>query len=687
MKVTLNWLREFVDIELSVEELAARLTMAGLEVEGVEQQGADTVLDVAVTPNRGDCLSVLGLAREIAALTGKKIKIPRVKVRAATPAAVELAQVTIADPDLCPRYCARVVTGVKVASSPPWVRWRLQAVGLRSINNVVDATNYVMIERGQPLHAFDYALLSGHQIVVRRAREIPSLVTLDGQEHKLVSDDLLICDGEKGVAVAGVMGGANSEVGEGTAQVLLESAYFVPETVRRTARRLGLRSEASYRFERGVDPAGTLAALDRVTELILRLCGGKAARGAVEVLPHPLSPLQIPLRLSRVQDLLGTAVDVDEVNRWLTALRSKVKRGKGGVLQVTVPSYRSDLVREVDLIEEVARLKGYNAIPALLPVGEVGAGSEEVNGYWEGVVRKCLAAQGLTEMITLSFTSLRFNQLFPGLWLLGERAIPILNPLSEAGAALRLSLLGGLVGALQYNRRQGARGISAFELGKVFSLGEDGQRQEKPGLAGVLYGPWLTAGLPHEERWVDFSDLKGVLENLFDELGCADRVRWEQCPETSFLHPGKAASIQVAGERVGMVGALHPDAYQELDLPGDLWMFELDFPTLLHYARSVNRFRALPRFPAVVRDVAIVVDEDVPAQGLIDAVKACGISSIAEAYLFDCYRGSQIPAHKKSLAFSISYRAEDRTLTDAEVNELHAGMLGLLRLRGFEVRT
>jgi phenylalanyl-tRNA synthetase beta chain len=384
--------------------------------------------------------------------------------------------------------------------------------------------------------------------------------------------------------------------------------------------------------------------------------------------------------------LLGTAVSADEVNRWLTALGSKVKRGRGGVLQVTVPSYRSDLTQEVDLIEEVARLKGYDALPALLPIGEVGGENEEAGNYWEGVVRRCLAAQGLTEMITLSFTSSRLTQLFPGLWPSPGKAIPILNPLSEEGAVLRLSLLGGLVRAVQHNRRQGVSGAEAFALGKVFSLGENGQRQERLCLAGVLYGPRLTAGLPRGERWVDFSDLKGILENLFDELGCADRVRWERHPETRFLHPGKAASVEVVGERIGLIGALHPEACQELDLPGDLWVFELDFPILLHYACSVSRFRALPRFPAVVRDVAVVVDEDVPAQSLIDTVKACDISSIVEVNLFDCYRGSQIPAQKKSLAFSISYRAEDRTLTDVEVNELHALVLDLLRLRGFELR-
>ncbi|MBI3300871.1 MAG: phenylalanine--tRNA ligase subunit beta, partial [Deltaproteobacteria bacterium] len=482
MKVTLNWLREFVPIELPLDRLAERLALAGLEVEGISEQGnepvqvaqiaridphpqsdhlvvchvttggetmpvvcgatnmragdkvalapegtrlpggqrverveirgqlscgilcseaelglsqdhsgllilpaeaplgealfavlglRDTILDVAVTPNRGDCLSVLGLAREIAALTGAPFHANKPRVRERGTAIPDQARVTIVDADLCPRYAARVVTGVQVAPSPAWMRWRLEVVGIRALNNLVDVTNYVMVERGQPLHAFDLTSLAGAEIIVRRARDIAALTTLDGQRRALAPDDLLICDRDRGVAIAGVMGGENSEVREQTAVVLLESAYFVPETVRRTARRLGLRSEASYRFERGVDPQGTVLALNRAAALLTQLAGGQVSRGVIDVCPQPLSPTMIPLRAQRVTTFLGAAVEEPEIEQRLRTLGMAVKRERRGAWRVTVPLYRSDLTQEVDLIEEIARLRGYETIPTLLPRSEI----------------------------------------------------------------------------------------------------------------------------------------------------------------------------------------------------------------------------------------------------------------------------------------------------------------------------
>lgn len=801
MKVTLNWLREFVSMALPLDRLAERLAMAGLEVEGISEQGAepvqaaqiaridphpqsdhlvichvttggetlpvvcgatnmkagdkvalaregtvlpggqrveraeirgqlscgmlcseaelglshdhsgllilsadaplgeelfaflglrDTILDVAITPNRGDCLSVLGLAREIAALTGEPLRAskPRVRERGAT--ITDQARVTIADPDLCPRYAARVVTGVQVAPSPARMRWRLEATGIRALNNLVDVTNYVMLERGQPLHAFDLTALAGAEIVVRRARDITAIATLDGQARALAPDDLLICDRDRGVAIAGVMGGENSEVREQTTTVLLESAYFVPETVRRTARRLGLRSEASYRFERGVDPQGTVLALNRAAALLAELARGQVSRGVIDVCPQPLTPAVIPLRARRVATFLGTAVEGAEIKQCLRTLGMVVKRERRDTWRVTVPSHRADVTQEADLIEEIARLRGYNTIPTLLPRSEVQEKRPDREGFWSRRVRACLAAQGLAEMLNLSFTSASLNALFPGL-VSAVSPVPIMNPLSAEDAEMRLSLLSNLTRALQLNLRQGEVGVAAFELGKVFSKGEGSlvieQKQERLSLAGVLYGSWPVTGIGQDGRKIAFADLKGILEAVWQELHCQTQVRWTRAVEVSFLHPGQAAVLSINGTTLGVAGALHPGHCAELGLSEAPWVFELDGATLLHYARFATRYQPLSRFPAAVRDVAIVAYEELPVQAVIDAVNALANPLITGARLFDLYRGNPIPVHKKSLAYSIAYRATDRTLTALEVNALHAQVIEhLVRTLGVEVR-
>lgn len=804
MKVSLNWLREFVPIELSLDQLAERLTMAGLEVEGSIEQGAeavrvaeivrieshsqadhlvvcyvttggetmpvvcgatnmrtgdkvafapegtllpggqrieraeirgqmscgmlcseaelglssdqsgllivptktplgealftvlglrDTILEVAITPNRGDCLSILGLAREIAALTGVPLRARKPRVRESGTAISEQARVTIVDPDLCPRYAARVVQNLRIASSPPWMRWRLEGAGIRALNNVVDVTNYVMIERGQPLHAFDLAFLAGTEIpeiIVRRAREISTITTLDEKERALAADDLLICDRDRGVAIAGVMGGQNSEVSDQTTAVLLESAYFVPETVRRTARRLGLRSEASYRFERGVDPQGTVLALDRAVQLLTQLGGGQVSRGVIDEYPKPLPPTKITLRAQRVTTFLGTSIAPQEIARCVRTLGAQVKRAGRGAWEVTTPSHRADLVQEVDLIEEVVRLRGYETIPTLLPRAEVRGEKQDAEGLWSKRARTCLTMQGLTEMLHLSFTSSRLNALFPGLHS-SVSPIPILNPLSAEGTEMRLSLLGGLVRTLQLNLRQGETGVAAFELGKVFFTTNGRspvQKQEQVMLAGVLWGKWPVSGVGLERRQIDFPDLKGVFEALWQALHCEARVQWARAAEVAFLHPGKAAVLSIDNVPLGVAGALHPLYCTELGLDEVPWIFELDWPTLVHYARLTTEYRPLPRFPMVVRDLAIVANEDLPVQVVIDTVNALAHPLVVSMHLFDLYRGNPIPVQKKSLAYSIAYQAADRTLTAMEINTLHAQVIEhVVQTLGVEVRT
>jgi phenylalanyl-tRNA synthetase beta chain len=801
MKVTLNWLREFVEIALSIPRLADHLAMAGFEVESISEQGAapvtvaqisqitahpqsdhlvicqvttggesipvvcgatnmksgdkvalapegmtlpdgrrverteirgqvshgmlcseqelglssdhggllilpdnaplgaslyahlglrDIVLDISVTANRGDCLSIVGLAREIAALTGAAFtpRTPRVRERGASIEAQ--ARVRIDDPDLCPRYAARVFEGVRVALSPTWMRWRLEAVGIRSINNLVDVTNYVMIERGQPLHAFDLPSLAGAEIIVRRAGETRTIRTLDEQERALDPQDLLICDQERGVAVAGVMGGANSEVHSQTTTVLLESAYFVPETVRRTARRLGLRSEASYRFERGVDPEGTVLALNRAAELIVQLAGGRVSRGVIDSNLRPFQPVAIPLRAQRVHSFLGAPVETSEIKQRLRTLGMSLKKEGRDIWRVTPPFYRSDITQEADLMEEIARLRGYETIPTLLPHTTVQEKKPDVEGTLGKRIRTVLSAQGLAEMLNMSFTSTRLNSLFPGLFPRVE-PISLRNPLSLDDAEMRLSLLSNVTRAVQLNLRQGETCITAFELGKVFhkNLGASlEQRQEHLCLAGVLYGEWPESGIGQKQSRIDFPDLKGVLETLWQALRSTVPLQWTRAGETSFLHPGKAAMLSVDGAMLGIAGALHPACCAELELPQTPWVFELDFSVLARFAHPVNSYQSLPRFPAAVRDVAILADETLPVQAVIDAVHALANPLITDARLFDLYRGAPIPEQKKSLAYSISYRAPDRTLTAQEINTLHTQVIEhIVRTLGVEIRT
>jgi phenylalanyl-tRNA synthetase beta chain len=632
----------------------------------------DCVLDIAVTPNRGDCLSVLGVAREIAALTGQRLLRQRLTVRESTEAAADLIVIRIADPDLCGRYVGRVVSGIKIGASPLWMQGRLRAVGMRPVNNVVDITNYVMIERGQPLHAFDYNRLDAKEIVVRRAGKDASFTTLDGQVRALQPDDLLISTGVRPVAIAGVMGGADTEVTGATNRILLESAWFAPGAVRRTARRLGLQTEASYRFERTTDIDGVAWAADRAVALMAKMCGGSVARGRVDTYPSARQPAPIALRLKRVDELLGMPLARAEVTARLKALGLAVSPAIGGTLTVVPPASRSDLSREIDLIEEIVRLGGYENVPTTLPESILAdSGDRRADRRQRGL--KCLlVAQGLDEAVSLAFCSRRSNALFPGL---GGTGVPvsILNPVTQDEPEMRLSLCPGLVRAVRDNLDQGATAVGLFSIGKVFWRADtflEGLR-----LAGAVC-PSIPARDLGKAPPAEFVDIKGIVEAVLDFLGVADTL-WEPACDLAAFHPGQTARLRVRDELLGIVGRLHPSVAEEIGVDGGCWIFELDLERLLEYCPPRIVYKDLPRYPMVARDLAVVADQGFASDRIVRFVRewAGAATLIENVFLFDQYVGPPIPSGKKGLAYSICYRARDRTLTDAEVNEIHARLI------------
>jgi phenylalanyl-tRNA synthetase beta chain len=644
---------------------------------------ADTVLDVAPTPNRGDCLSILGIARELAALQVAKLVRRRAAVREKGEPAETRVRVRIADPDLCRRYAARVVADVEVGPSPAWMQQRLLAAGMRPINNLVDVTNYVMLERGQPLHAFDLRRIPDAEITVRRAGTARRFDLLDGSQGELEADDLLITSGGEPVAVAGVMGGVESGVGDDTSIVLLESAWFHPAAVRRTSRRLGLLTESAYRFERQVDIEGVIPAIDRAAALLTRVAGGVAAPGVVDVYPRPHRPAPVSVRVQRVAETLGVGLNRSRIVGALKAMGAAVSPAPGGGLSVEPPSHRPDLTREVDFVEEVARLVGYEEIPTTLPEASLMAGDEGPVRPVTRALRELLAALGWCEAVPLSFTSESNNRIFTGLTPPTAAAVELLNPLGLDAAQMRRSLLSGLVDGARVNTRQGEQAVALFAIGRVFWR-DKGSDAEGLRLAALLSGelPRRGVGLPAAE--IDFFDLKGLVENVLERF--AVTVAWQHVGDVPLLHPGAGAQLMLGGVRMGLAGGLHPSLQEGWELPRTTWVFELDLDMLLEYPPR-RSFRELPRFPAVIRDLAIVAEDGFVAGEVNRFVREWGNEWIETVELFDQYRGAQIPGGKKSLAFSIVYRAADRTLTDEEVNAVHMRLTeDLTRALGVELR-
>lgn len=628
----------------------------------------DWVLEVSVTPNRGDCLSVLGLAREIVALTGGKLRAPAIpshllKHPPTMPVAVE-----IADPVLCPRYSARLIQNLRPTPSPPWLRFRLEACGIRSINHIVDVTNYVMLETGQPLHAFDAKSITSRHIVVRTAAQSKTLTTLDGSKRALHPDDLLICDGETPAALAGVMGGAGSEVTDETESVLLESAHFDPLTIRRTAKRMGMHTEASHRFERGVDPEGTRYAMDRAVALWEGMGEARVTPGFADAYPGKRTPPDITLRYASVKRALGVDLTAERIHGIIKSLGIGVRRSSKQRMVLIPPTFRFDLTREVDIVEELARIYGYDNIPATLPAVQMGAGQSDPLLRWMRKVRALLATTGLNEVVTLPFCSPKMNQAFPGLWG-GGQPVRITNPLRQDTDEMRLSLLPGLTENLHYHTERRDESLMIFELNKVFTLKSGNTYTERNNIAGLIHGRRLRHGLKIKSRDFVFADIKGVLEDLLEGTGLTNS-RWVAEDPLPILHPERFAKVFAESTHLGYVGEISPRVSRELDLP-PFFLFELDFDAIVQYARPGFRIRHIPRFPSVERDLAIIVPKDFPSQAAIDWVKGLNQALIEQVGVFDEYTGAPISAEKKSLAYKVFYRSTERTLTDQEVNAVH----------------
>ena len=629
--------------------------------------GGEVVLDVAITPNRGDWVSLLGMAREVRAHYGGSLRLPPCEPTEGGEDASRHARVSIEDAAGCPRYVARIVRGVTVAPSPAWLRERLAAAGLRPINNVVDVTNLVMLELGQPLHAFDLAEIRGGEVRVRAARPGERIITLDGQQRALEPDDLVIADAERALAIAGVMGGQGSEVRPETRDLLIESAQFHPSRVRRTARRLGLHTDASYRFERGVDPEGVGRAADRAARLLAELAGGGVCRGTAEARGQALPrTAQIALRPERLNRLLGTALRPGEIAALLARLDIQVEAGGDELLRCRPPSWRADLAIPEDLVEEVARIHGYDRIEATLPGARLAGSEEPPERTLRERARDALRGAGLTELMT--FPALRRGDL-DALRLAPDdprrSLVELVNPIQAEEPALRSTLVPTLLRAAQLNLSRQAEGLRLFEIGRAFEARGAGELPRETWQAVALWTDTKGASLWERRDVPLFFRAKGAAEAVLAELGCAATFRAGS--REPFLHPGASGELLAGEETVAVLGELHPESAAAFGLEAELALLVLDLDALLRVPRSAGLYRELSRHPKVVRDLAVLLGRDVPAGDVLEWIGKTAGASLRGVSIFDRYEGRGVPEGKVSLAFRLEFQRTDRTLTDAEV--------------------
>jgi phenylalanyl-tRNA synthetase beta chain len=680
MRFPVDWLREFVSISLSSGELASRLTQSGLVVDAVEGQGEDTVLEVDVPTNRPDAMNIYGVAREIAAATGTAlVAYPAgAAEEAREPDSSKAASVAIEAGDMCGRYCARVIRGVQVGPTPDWMALRLRNAGLNVLNSIVDITNYVLWELGHPLHAFDLATLDGARIIVRRAARNESLVTLDGIHRKLDPEMLVIADGRRPVALAGIMGGADTMISEGTTDVLLESAHFDPLSVRLTAKRLALSTDASYRFERGADMEAAHLAIDRAAALIAEIAGGKVAPGIIDVrVEPPPPPGTLRLRLIRASTLLGMDLDAEQSAAALEALGFGASP-TNGALDVTVPSYRQDVQGEADLAEEVGRIVGYDSIPERLPNLPGQGAIHRFAHRREDELRDSLLASGFTEVMSFPFVSGDLDALGQ---LPGRTPLKLSNPMVEGQEIMRTTLLPGLAAVVRRNLRHGVRDVRVFEMGRTFYRSEAGKYDAvEPLTCGIA-----SIGQARPRHWSEppretaLFDLKGALEE-----GLA-RVRIEASfgplEEAGPFRPGTGLRLESGGRTLGRLGEISPSVAAKLGLKDSILFAEVNLTDLFSVEEDPPRFIPLPRYPVSTRDLALVVPHGVHWADVESAIRAAGGDLVSQVTLFDRYTGSSLEKGHVSLAVSIVYKHAERTLAAEEVEAAESKVLGALKDR------
>ncbi|MEX1031590.1 MAG: phenylalanine--tRNA ligase subunit beta [Paenibacillaceae bacterium] len=652
----------------------------------------DQVLELELTPNRSDCLSMIGTAYEIGAILGRTVQLPIVDISNFEVSELKMNEqfaVSITAKEQCSRYSARIIVDVRIGASPLWMQNRLIAAGVRPINNIVDITNYVMLEYGQPLHAFDADCISSGTIDVRLAQSGERIITLDDVERKLEPHMLLITDGDKPIAIAGVMGGANSEVTVGTTRILLESANFSGSSVRRTSRQLGLRSEASLRFEKEINPEHVIPALNRAASLIAQYAGGRVRHGIAEKVIGTELPRQITLSLNRVNSYLGTSLAMDEYAQLLDRLNFTYSYHTAEILIVNVPSRRGDITLDVDLIEEVARLYGYDNIPTTAVVGAITPGQLTKPQYVRRMIRQLLTTSGLHEAVHYSFTHPARTELYA--WMdPNTNPVKLSMPMSEERSVLRTTLIPQLLDAAIYNRNRNNDDVAIFELGSVFISEEQALTQlpvEKPRLAILLTGNNKPAAWNEKPRSVDFYDLKGLIEKLTQYLGM--NLEWKAAHKDG-LHPGRTAEIYTQSQNgrvlVGWIGQIHPSVQTEMDL-SPTYVAELELGVIYDHSNSMIDYHVLPRFPSIARDIAVVVDSPIEAGRLADQVKKIAGVWLESVEIFDVFAGERLGTNKKSVALALVYRHAERTLTDEEVSELHSQVVtSLAETFGAELR-
>ena len=656
-----------------VDVIADLSPMFGLNASGAPKKSvslsgySDSIFEVGLTPNRSDCLSILGTARELSALTGLEVHSHKYVFDESATSVNDDIDINIEEPTICSRYTARVIKGVKVAKSPLWLRQRIESAGVRPINNVVDVTNYVLMEMGQPMHAFDLAKIGGGKIVVRKAREKETLKTLDGVERVFSGDELIIADNGRPLALAGIMGGLDSSVSAETVDIVIESAHFIPETVRKTSRKQGIHSESSHRFERGVDIVAVPHALDRAVMLINQLAGGDVSKGMIDNYPTPYERKEIIFRTGRCNDILGIDIPADESLAYLEKLGMEVLV-KGDDYSVSPPSYRVDIEREIDLIEEVARLKGYSEIPVEPLCGVITDRITDSSGTLISLVKRFMADSGFNEVVNYTFQA-------PGdmdMLGLGDddplRERPkLINPISEELSLMRSTLVSGLLNTASLNLKRQNRSLNLFELGRVFK-GSGCEIEESRRLSAIITG---DKGTLLWKREGDIYDIKGVLENLLDLLNIKEYT-FVNCSDLPYLHPGRAARVYAGGREIALMGEIHPSVTENYDLRQKACLFDLNIDEIgLLTKENIVKFSDIASFPFVERDMALLLDKSLPLNDVLCLIGELGIDLIENVDIFDQFEGKGIEDGKKSLGIRLRYRSSNETLTDEKVNEVH----------------